>query len=174
VLRNAEALWGLPVLWLLYSRGGCLNRGMLAYLLGVDVGTVRRMLWGLRKRGYVSAEGERACLLPQGRPLVEDVEAVGWKRNKFVAVAGGLAIYVVLRASGARARPIPLQLACGICVKLSEEGEDIRRVAAEMGVAAKTVSYVAKALNVLGCPGPGCLLDCCVVSASAQGSARKG
>jgi hypothetical protein len=163
--RLREAAWGLPVLWLLLSRGGYLERGQLAVLLGVEPGVVRRLVRGLSRRGLVARSGERICVTSLGARLVLPVQAAGRKRQKFAYLYGdGLLVYVVVRPSGARARFVPLELACKLCRGLSGGG-DLALLSRQLGVAAKTASYTAKALDVLGCPGAGCLLGCCTQGA---------
>jgi len=165
-----DAAWGLPLLWYMYTRGGCAERGLLAHYLGVDLAAVRRMLWGLRRRGLVSFDGGSACVTKAGVRRVGDFFYAARKRGKFSFLSPSLLVYVVVRAKGARAHVVPLELACRVCSEAASSlSAGPRRVASRLGVASKTVSYVLKALDVLGCPSSVCPLSCC----GAQGVGGK-
>ncbi len=150
--------WGVPLLWLLWSRGGCLERGILAYMLGVKAATVKRMVWGLSRVGLVEASGARVCLTPKGAGLVEHAALAARHGRKHVIALQGLLIYVVHRDRGASARLIPCRLACSVYKVVLAGMEKPAAIANATGVASKTASYVYKALRVLGCPGAGCVL----------------
>ena len=141
-----------------------MERGRLAYLLGVSPGTLRRLIWGLSRRNLLRAYGESVCITRLGEALASKVSVFARKRQKFVLLVPGLLFLVYVRQSGARATPIPLQAACAVCKALSDTSvgdATVHSIASRVGFAAKTVSYVVKALDVLGCPGPGCMLPCC-------------
>ena len=157
-----DAAWGFPLLWYLYTRGGCAERGLLAHYLGVDLAAVRRMLWGLRRRGLVSFDGRSVCVTRAGARRVGDFFYAARKRGKFSFLSPSLLVYVVVRAKGARAHVVPLELACRVCREATASlPVEPRSVASRLGVAPKTVSYVLKALDVLGCPSSVCPLSCC-------------
>jgi len=160
-----ESQWAAPLLWYLATRGGCLARGMLAALLSVDATVVRRMVWGLRRRGYAVIESGRVCISRRGLEAVRRFRAMAKKRNKFVMVGDGLLVYITVKASGAKAYTFPLRSACLACdVLAASPGTGYKEIARKTGLAAKTASYILKALNVAGCPGPGCMLECCNAS----------
>ena len=154
----SEAPWGLPLLYLLASRGGCLGRGALARLLDVRVPVVRRLLWGLSRRGLVLMEGDSACINPRVRSsLLSCVGAVARKRNHYVVMVGGSVVLVSHRASGARAWQLSVRDLCKVLLAASEHGASVSLVAQATGLPTRTVSYALKALSILGCPGPSCL-----------------
>ncbi len=154
--RGSE--WGLPVLYLVASRGGCLERGVLALLLGIRVAALRRMVWGLQRRGLVAAQGDRICITPRGLALLEGLQGAARKRNHFVIVMGGAAYLVSVRNRGARAYVISRQQLCRV-LDAAGTAQGIREAARLTGLATKTVSYTLKALGIMGCPGPGCLAE---------------
>jgi len=150
--------WGLPILYLVASRGGCMERGVLALQLGVTIAALRRMVWGLQRRGLVAASGERVCVTPSGLSLLEGLRGAARKRNHFVIVINGNAYLVSVRNRGARAYVLSRRQLCSV-LGASGSAADTREVARLTGLAPKTVSYTMKALGIMGCPGPGCLLD---------------
>ncbi len=155
-LRGSE--WGLPILYLVTSRGGCMDRGVLALQLGVTITALRRMVWGLQRRGLVAASGDKVCITPRGLGLLEELRGAARKRNHFVIVIGSNVYLVSVRNRGARAYVISGQQLCRV-LGTAAAAHDAREAARLTGLATKTVSYTLKALGIMGCPGPGCLAE---------------
>jgi DNA-binding MarR family transcriptional regulator len=155
-----EIAWGLPLLYIVLSRGGCLERGIIAFLLNVAPSTVRRMVWGLKKRGLVETDSNRVCVTSNAGKALKNLLYVARKRNHYVLVLRGLLIMVSHRSNNASARLIPMELACTINSKLRQGLKDYREIARSEGLPPKTVSYTMKALSVLGCTVQGtCVLN---------------
>ncbi|NOZ88825.1 MAG: hypothetical protein GXO15_02765 [Crenarchaeota archaeon] len=152
--------WSYPLLVLLASRGGCLERGVLAALLWVKPLTVRRMSWGLRRRGLVSVEGERLCVTRRGLEHVGWVEFLARKRNHYLVYGRGVAVLVSYRNRGATVYVAGLDVLCRLMAAGAVSRAAVGSVARAVGLASKTVSYGLKMLELMGCPGVGCPVEC--------------
>ncbi len=155
-----ELAWGLPLIYIVLSRGGCLEKGLIAFLLGIPPSTVRRMVWGLRKRRLVETEASRVCVTSGAKKFLRHLIFVARKRNHYVLVFRGLLVMVSHRSNSASARLIPMDLACIVHDQLKRGLSDYREVARTTGLPPKTVSYTLKALGILGCRGASeCVLE---------------